>query len=110
MPIGIRREREIQVDDDDERAIRALKASTGLYGAARALFELAAARPEERITFSEGVKHAHVTVGQGQASLRAHWMGEGLPAGLSSPLKTKKVAGHQTVYWLSAEHARLWNA
>jgi hypothetical protein len=93
-----------------QRAIRALKASPDLYGAARALFELAAERPEERITFSEGVKHAHVTVGQGQASLRANWMGQGLPAGLSSPLRTEKIAGKQTVYWLNAEHARFWNA
>lgn len=93
-----------------QRAIRALKASPELWGAARALFELAAERPGERITFSEGVEHAHVTVGQGQASLRAHWMGQGLPAGLSSPLRMKKIAGNQTVYWLSAEHARLWNA
>jgi hypothetical protein len=56
------------------------------------------------------VERARLTVGQGKASLRAHWIGKGLPAGVSSPLEMEKIAGNKTVYRLSTENARLWNA
>jgi hypothetical protein len=100
----------ISPSDSMVRSIRALKSSPDLKGAARALFRLAAERPGEWITFAEGLKRSGVTVGQGQADIRAHWMGKDKPAGLSTPLETKTVAGGKKVYRLSPENARVWNS
>jgi hypothetical protein len=92
------------------QTIRALKTSSDLKGAARALFELAAARPGEWITFAEALERANVTRGEGQSDIREHWKGKGLPPGLSTPLETKTVAGGKKVYRLSPENAQEWNS